>query len=78
MSLTACVSNEGSGENLHMHMHRLTLAFTARICDKYQNPMSWLKHFLKLSKMELSSEHMTSDPMTHDDLILASITSKLT
>ena len=47
--LTACMSNEGSGENLHMH--RLTLAFTVRICDKYQNPMYWLKHFLKLSKI---------------------------
>ena len=35
-----CGNSEGSGET--GRMHRLAWAFAGRLCDKYQNLMSWL------------------------------------
>ena len=35
------VNSEGSGETARMR--RLAWAFAGRLCDKYHNPMSWLK-----------------------------------
>ena len=34
------VNSKGSGETAHMH--RLAWVFAGRLCDKYQNLMSWL------------------------------------
>ena len=36
-----CANSEGSGETAQMR--RLAWAFAGRLCDKYHNPMSWLK-----------------------------------
>ena len=35
-----CANSEGSGETAQMR--RLVWAFAGRLCDKYQNLMSWL------------------------------------
>ena len=35
-----CANSEGSGETVRMH--RLTWAFTGRLCEKYHNLMCWL------------------------------------
>ena len=37
-----CANSEGSGEAARMR--RLAWSFAGRICDKYQNLMSWLKY----------------------------------
>ena len=34
-----CANSEGSGESAHMR--RLTWAFTAHICNKFQNRLNW-------------------------------------
>ena len=39
-----CANSEGSGETVRMR--RLALDFAGRLCDKYQNLMSWLKCFI--------------------------------
>ena len=36
-----CANSEGSGETVQMR--GLARAFAGRLCDKYQNLMSWLK-----------------------------------
>ena len=37
-----CATSEGSSENARMR--RIAWAFVGRLCDKYHNPMSWLKY----------------------------------
>ena len=47
-----CVISDGSGEAAQMR--RFASAFTGRLCDKYQNLMSWLELFRDISHYQQS------------------------
>ena len=66
LSYVMCGNSEGSSETVRIH--RLTWAFTGRLCDKYHNLMSWLilenrhENFRKICKGEHFLKILTLRP----------------
>ena len=66
-----CTNSEGSGKTARMR--KFTRAFAGRLCDKYQNPMSWL--IFTLFRGEVPIDGPGEDRPDHERTSAESLTS---
>ena len=61
-----CANSEGTGETARMR--RLASTFPGRLCDKYDNLMSWLKCFSPLCFFFVTGESKYNTKESLDEL----------